>query len=1096
MTFNVQPFRANTAKFSNRCSRFAAILTLSLSPLCLSAPGDIIFEERFNNNGDYNSDWSDSGSGSASVSSGVLAIGQFAHTVTSDSGRIDTSGIAGADISVWVQRGATFFDYPELGDDLTFQYQNASGTWVTIETYLGGGIPGQIYTSTFSLPADGLHANLRLRFDFTTGFLSFFFDAWYIDDVVVTETAGAGVSCGTYRDEFGSNTYTNSDGTLSWASEAWAETNDDGSATSGLIGISNGELELSGNGTASNTAITRQADTSGSTALSLSFDFQTLGGSEADDSALVEISDDGGTSWTTLETLTGFINNTSGSRSYDISAYAASNMQVRFAISPDSGGDCCYDDGGERIEFDNIEINTCNTATTDHFAIFHSGSGITCEAETVTITAHDSSDAGVDAGGNTIQITATSATVGWTTADTTWSLGAGTGSFSTPSAGVAQYQFGSNESSVVLEFANTSLADIDFDVVDTGDPSLTDAEGGVEDPLLNFTNTALRFYNDANADGDRDGTDAIASPLTAGTASGQLIVRAVETNTDTGACEARTTGAHTVNMGYQCVNPSTCIRSDDGDVNSTPIGNNDAGLTANLNGVSLTFDADGEAPFNFEYYDVGSVQLYAELPLAASGSDPAIRLSGTSDPTIVRPADLVITEVTDSGGTANPGTTASGSGFVTAGTAFTVVVQAQNADGGLTPNYGNETAGEGIILVEQSLVLPVGGNLATPGNAAAFATTGTAGEFSNTTINWDQVGTFTFRAEVADSDYLGTGNVTGTTSGNIGRFYPASFDLDAHAISPGCPAGSFSYMSDQSYIYRPMDVAYSVFARSALSSVVSNYDDTLGYPTRAFNYVAESSNDGTDIGSRLSILGNTWNSGNYAVSATDNGGFARSLSGINEVPDGPYSSVQIGLSPNSSGPDSIDFGSTDLTMNATQANDCVTDGDCDAAVIGSPLAFVFGRLSGNNVHGPETNSLDVPLVVQQWDGTEFVTNTDDDCTAIAASATSFDGSAISTDANRVVTIAGGTSTGTFSSLTAGVEFTTVDGESGLNFSAPGAGNLGSFDVDIDLTNIPWLRSDWDNDGDYADDSALPSIEVNFGRYRGHDRVIFWREDLD
>lgn len=1094
--------RRQRKKLRLSLARIVSAWLVTASSIVHAAPGDILFQEEFNNNGDFSSDWTSFGFGSAFVSTATfssspraLQIGSFPITVTSRSGRIDTSGIAGADLNLWIRRGAnSFSDYPEAGDNLILQYRNNLGVWTTLDTYLGGGTAGEILTPTFSLPADALYSTLQIRFWYT-GFFFWFFDYWHIDDVVVTETGPVG-TCGTYRDEFNSNTYNNSDGTLSWTSDFWSETNDDASPTSGLVSISSGRLELSGNGTASNTAITRQLDTAGSTALTLSFDFQMLGGVDPADSATVEISDNGGSSWTTLETFTGFSNNDSGSRSYDITAYAAANMQIRFAISPDSGGDCCYDDGGERIEIDNLEINTCNTATTDHFAIFHSGTGVTCEAEVITITAHDSSDNGVDVGGNTIQITATSASPGWSTADTSWGLGAGTGTFSTPSAGVAQYQFGSSETSVVLEFANTSLADIDFDVVDTGDPSLTDDEGSAEDPLLSFTNTALRFYNDADGNGDRDGTDPIASPLTSGITSGQWIVRAVETNTHTGACEARATGTHTVNMGYQCVNPIYCFRSADADINGSPIGENDFGGTSNLTGISLTFDADGEAPFNFEYYDAGGVRLYSELPLTASGSDPAITLTGTSNTTIVRPADIVITQVTDSGGTANPGTTATGSGFTTAGSPFTVVIEGRNADGDITPNFGAETVNEGVVLVEQALVMPAGGNLAALSAASAFSSTGTAGQFQNTTVNWNQVGTLTMRAEIADGDYLSTGNVTGTTSGNIGRFYPASFDLGAHTVTPECVPGNFSYMSDQSFIHRPLDIAYAVLARSALSTVVSNYDDTLGYPTRAFNAVAENANDGTDLGGRVSILGSTWNSGAYAVSAANNGGFARALSGINEVVDGPYNSLQLGLVPNSDGPDSIDFLGTDLTMNASQSNDCVVDGDCDAAAIGTPLSLVFGRLWGRNAHGPETNALSVPLAIQQWDGSEFVINANDDCTDIAASATQFDGSSIDIDANRTVTVGGGTSTGTFASLTAGVAFTFVDGESGLSFSAPGSGNLGNFDVDIDLTNYPWLRSDWDNDGDSADDTALPSLDINFGRYRGHDRVIFWREDLD
>ncbi len=1064
-----------------------------------AAPGDILFEEQFTNNGDFTSDWTTAGFGSAAVSNAVFnsgprslqMTGVLGFSATSRSGRIDTSGIVGADVTVWIRRTTASFFFI---DNLSFQYLNDANIWTTIDTYSGTGASGEVFTPSFSLPADGLHANLRFRFAIPLGF----FGVWHIDDVVVTETGG--VACGNYLDEFGSNTYTNSNGTLSWTSNPWVESNDNNNPSNGLISISSGELELSGNGSFfSNTAITRQADTSGATALTLSFDFQMLGGVDLADSALVEISGDGGGSWTTLETFVGFSNNDSGSRSYDISAYAASNMQVRFAISPDSGGACCFDSGGERMEIDNVLIDTCATSSVDHFSVQHSGTGITCESENVTFVAHDAADAPVNVGGNSIDITPTSSTPGWSIGDVDWTLftdvNSGNGTFTSPSPGVARYTFATNETYVQFAYSNTSEADIDFDVVDVGDPTLTDVDGGVEDPVLSFTSAGLRFYNDADGDGNNDGTP-IASPLTSGTASAQLIVRAVQTNTDTGLCEARVSGAQTVNMGYECVNPTSCVDSDDADINGTAIGENDLGNSANLNGVNLTFDADGEAPFNLEYYDAGIIRLIGSLPLPANGTDPAITIAGTSDTTIVRPADLVVTAVRDSIGNPNPGTTTGSPGFITSGSPFTVVVQARNADGGITPNYGAEIVSEGITLVANSLLMPAGGTLTALTSPSTFTATATAGEFQNTALRWDQAGTLTVRAE-GDGDYLGTGNIVGITpSGNIGRFYPDHFDLTAGTVDNGCLAGGFTYMSDQAFLYRPLDVAYSVVARSVLSTPLSNYDDGFSYPTRGFNTVAEDSNNGTSLASRSSVLGGIWSNGIYTVGGGDTGGFARALSGLDEVVDGPYSDIQLGITPNGSGPDSIAFLAADLTMHPSQANDCVADGDCNAAAIGTPFSAVFGRLYGRDAHGPETAALAVTLQTEFWNGTEFVLNATDSCTVISAADILFDGNDLTVNGNRIVTVGGGTSTGNFSMYNVGTSFEMQNGSAGLVFTPPGATNLGSFNVNIDLTNYSWLRNDWDSDDDFANDLTLPTLEIDFGRYRGHDRIIFWQEVLN
>ena len=75
--------------------------------------------------------------------------------------------------------------------------------------------------------------------------------------------------------------------------------------------------------------IYRELDLSDYTAASLTFDYdqENLGGG----AIVLEISDDGGTSYTTLKTYTG--NATSGSESFDISSYAAENTRVRFRVT-------------------------------------------------------------------------------------------------------------------------------------------------------------------------------------------------------------------------------------------------------------------------------------------------------------------------------------------------------------------------------------------------------------------------------------------------------------------------------------------------------------------------------------------------------------------------------------------------------------------------------------------------------------------------------------------------------------------------------------------------------------------------------------------
>lgn len=749
-----------------------------------------------------------------------------------------------------------------------------------------------------------------------------------------------------------------------------------------------------------------------------------------------------------------------------------------------------------------VQVNTvmndrhpCPITPVDHYAISHSGIGVTCEAENITVTAHDSLHVPVDVAGRTIQVQATSSSPGWSPADASWNLVSGSGVLTTPSAGVAEYRFDSGESSVTLALANISPADIDIDVVDLANASLTDIEGSIEDPILSFRDTALRFYNDADGDNNADGTDPIASPNISGQVSTPFVLKAIETNTETGACQARLLGDQDVELAYECVNPLFCFNSDNVQILGTPIGENDAGAVVNYTTQRLTFDSDGEAPLNLRFFDVGNIRLHARIALPATGNDPAITLEGSSAITTVKPADLLITLIESNTGDANPGTTSTGSGFIIGGSNFRVVVESRNTLNGLTPNFGAEIVSEGITLNLVSLVMPAGGNLPALRSPATFSFSGTQGRFQNTMVNWPEVGTITINATIADGDYLGSGDVNGTVSGNVGRFYPNHFRLLSSNVGAGCTAGGFTYMSDQLFNNRPLDFSYSIAAQILNSLPAQNYDTALGYPVTSFVAVAENNNDGVNLSSRVLVPNNDWEDGVMSVTGADNGGFSRMLSGVNEVVDGPFDAVQFGLRRRSTTLDNVDFLASNLIMNADATGDCVSDGNCSAVALGNTGVFRFGRLFGNNAHGPETAALAVTLNAQYWNGSEFIDHEADNCTAIAVNDITFDSNSLITDSNRTVALNSGSTLGTFIDFMPTAEMRLRDGDAGLVFSAPGANNLGSFLVGVNLDDYPHLRFDWNQDGNSADDNTLPSINVNFGRYRGHDRVIYWREVL-
>jgi len=749
----------------------------------------------------------------------------------------------------------------------------------------------------------------------------------------------------------------------------------------------------------------------------------------------------------------------------------------------------------------------------DHYAISHSGSAVTCEAEAIAVIAHNSVDEASPTGGATIRITATSSTSGWLETDVTWGLKFGAGVFSTPSAGVAEYAFDTAETSMELWLSNTSVADIDINIVDVTNAAITDKDdGGVEDLPLSFRDSGLRFYADTNNDGNAD-VDAsgdllpIQSPLVAGDVSQQMILRAVETSTETQACVARVAGNQSVNMAYECVNSGTCVRDKDLEISGTAIEENNLANIVDYIPVSLSFDAEGEAPFTVRYFDAGEIRLHAQLTLPAileTATDPAepeVTLDGSSTGTVVMPADLRITEVkttvnSSSAAVVNPGTTTTGSGFASAGEPFTVVVQALGASGVVTPNFGQESSAEGITLTTTGLVMPIGGTNPALSSESAFVATSTAGEYQNNAVSWNEVGTITLQAEIADGSYLESGNVVGTESGAVGRFYPKELTLQSSTVTNGCSSGGFTYMSDSSLTYLPVSVGYTVNAITAQGSVASNYDTDLGYPVSRFRYVLENNNDGVDLSSRMFVpLTGSWRAGQWIVDATENSGFSRLATAGGEVVDGPFNSAQLGITVDESDVDGVSFSSSATTQNSETSGDCVAAADCTSVPLGSALNIVFGRLITESVFGPEVTSLPMPFQTEIWDGVEFVQNTADNCTVLSAAAIDFNSGALSSDSNRIQTIGSGSSTGSFSILTSG-EVAIANGDAGLSFSAPGMGNTGTVNVDIDLADYPWLRFDWNQDSDNGNDTYVPQSSVTFGSYRGHDRVIFWQEPFN
>lgn len=155
----------------------------------------------------------------------------------------------------------------------------------------------------------------------------------------------------TVRDDFATQSFGNNDGTNNWSAD-WIEVDGDGlGPRNGNVRIRRNRLELDDRpDTGGEPSLEREVNLLGATAAIFSFAWRT-GNIDNPDSFVVEVSSDGGGAWTTLENFTGLNGRNSGSRSFDILAFASSNTRIRFRVN--SG----YGDRGERFQIDFVEID-------------------------------------------------------------------------------------------------------------------------------------------------------------------------------------------------------------------------------------------------------------------------------------------------------------------------------------------------------------------------------------------------------------------------------------------------------------------------------------------------------------------------------------------------------------------------------------------------------------------------------------------------------------------------------------------------------------------------------------------------------------------
>ncbi|MEM7100156.1 MAG: DUF6701 domain-containing protein [Pseudomonadota bacterium] len=712
-----------------------------------------------------------------------------------------------------------------------------------------------------------------------------------------------------------------------------------------------------------------------------------------------------------------------------------------------------YDNNDGGLGWDG-EARSCPSIGANGFSITHDGAGIHCVREQVTVRA-------IDSGGDPVTGYLQEVTLDTGTGSGTWSLVTGSGLFSDATAddGTAVYTFvagDSGQATFGLDYPNGTPI-MDIDVFQTNNTSIrdNDAEGNLVFVPTGFTVTANAVSNPPPA--------TINDPILNQTAGVNIDIHlaAYGQDPEDGSCGIIESyqGVKTLAAWQTLVNPTSGTVT--ASVNDAPIGASEGAATDH----TVTFTS-GQAVIAGKYKDVGRLRL--RFQDVTSG---ATSIAGSTNEFVSRPADLRIVDVETTGGDDNPAASSNtGTRFVRAGESFVVVVDALDAEGDRTPNYGRESPAEGLVVSSDRAVLPVGGNngIANDGvliGGTAFTPQSLAGRFSSSTVAYDDIGVINLIARVGDGDYLGTGQVNGTVSGNIGRFYVHEFTLSGASLSGAC--SGFTYMDQPE-----LGIGFTVEAKNALGTTVTNYDSgLLGSDIADVTLVAEDADAGFNLGNRLStsLASVGWSSGTFLLDQS-NAAFSRL-----GTPDGAYLDLQIGVLVT----DAVDTRVLDtLDMHAAASGDCALSGNCSAATIGN-TQIGYGRLSLLPALGPE--NVDLPVVAQAeiFQGSGFEPFTSDSCTTYQGSNASLIAYGGNLAAGETLVLGPGAST----TLDAGV--TRID--SPLLLAAPGFGNDGS--ADIELITDTWLRFPWSGGVE-----ENPVNTARFGSYRGHDRIVLWMED--
>lgn len=567
-----------------------------------------------------------------------------------------------------------------------------------------------------------------------------------------------------------------------------------------------------------------------------------------------------------------------------------------------------------------------------HIRITHSGQGLTCQAQTVTLTACADANCSSTYNGNT-NVTLL------------------------PGGGPAFNFNGSTTATVRYPTAT-----------DNNGTPLSAAVNGITN--ANICPNASTGTNNCNMVFKDNGL-LVTAPDHVAMTDATLTVQALTSAPGGGTCLPLVKDA-TVQVNFSCsyMNPSSGAAS-----SPVIIDGINVSCGSGTTGIQLKFDNTGLASSKLQYAEVGQVSVKAAY--TGSGGNANLGASG-SDDFIAAPAGFKIEATRVNGGSFAPGV------FGNPGDLFTLKVSAVNAATAVTTNFGKETAAESF-KIDPVLKFPTGGLM--PITSGKFDTisggignsqTGTNGQW-----HFDEVGTLTLNAKLVNQStyYMGKGIKEFATAGTLDlRFVPHHFNTTlvagtpmdcvklggANPCEPSNTSGKFIYSK------QPFDMRVTAYNDVASTSVSQNYVDLVDQDT-------------TTVARPITV--SLWTTSGGGTAAVFNGGgftpgvkfsFAKGVGTVT-------GSVLPAISFNYNLPDSQIL---PTTVFVRAIDDDLVSSKRDSAVEAA-LTVVSGRMQVTNNYGSANSPLPVKVQAQYYSRTAsaYVFNSQFPATYSAAEAT-------------------------------------------------------------------------------------------------------------